>query len=99
MFIRTVNLENPFIQTDKDSKAVNNEKDNQFSSILKNALDQVNKLQIQSDEYKELLATGDIDNLHDITIAAEKANISLQLTLSIRNKLVEAYQEIMRMQV
>lgn len=99
MFIRTVNLENPFIQTGNDSKVVNNEKDNQFSSILKNALDQVNKLQIQSDEYKELLATGDIDNLHDITIAAEKANISLQLTLSIRNKLVEAYQEIMRMQV
>ena len=40
-----------------------------------------------------------MDNLHDITIAAEKANIALQLTLSIRNKIVEAYKEIMRIQI
>ncbi len=73
--------------------------DKQFSSFLKDALDKVNERQIVSDEYKKLLVTGDVDNLHDVTIAAEKANISLQLTLGIRNKVVEAYREIMRMQI
>lgn len=41
---------------------------------------------------------GDVD-LHDVTIAAEKASVALQLTVQVRNKVVEAYQEIMRMQV
>ncbi|MFS8541974.1 MAG: flagellar hook-basal body complex protein FliE, partial [Tissierellales bacterium] len=76
-----------------------NDNNLQFSSLLKDALNKVNALQLQSDEYKQLLATGDVDNLHDVTIAAEKASIALQLTLAIRNKVVEAYQEIMRMQV
>ena len=73
--------------------------DKNFSSFFKDALSEVNELQIISDEYKDLLVTGDVDNLHDVTIAAEKANISLQLTLGIRNKVVEAYKEIMRMQI
>ena len=70
-----------------------------FSEILNNALDNVNRLQLESEEYRNLLITGEIDNLHDVTIAQEKANIALQLTLSIRNKMVEAYREIMRMQI
>lgn len=80
----------------KDSKLNRN---NQFGSLLNDALSKVNELQLVSDEYKKLLVTGDIDNLHDITIAQEKANISLQLTLGVRNKVVEAYREIMRMQI
>ena len=78
---------------------VKSKEDNQFSSFLKDALDKVNERQLISDEYKRLLVTGDVDNLHEVTIAAEKANISLQLTLGIRNKVVEAYREIMRMQI
>ncbi|MEY8303200.1 flagellar hook-basal body complex protein FliE [Anaerosalibacter bizertensis] len=70
-----------------------------FGTYLKEAINDVNKLQIESENYKKLLATGDIDNLHDVMIAAEKANISLQLTMSIRNKVVDAYREIMRMQL
>ncbi|HHV46962.1 MAG TPA: flagellar hook-basal body complex protein FliE [Tissierellia bacterium] len=70
-----------------------------FSSLLDNALNRVNQLQMESDRYKVLLSIGEVDNLHDVTIAAEKANIALQLTLSIRNKVIEAYQEIMRMQI
>ncbi|NMA87264.1 MAG: flagellar hook-basal body complex protein FliE [Tissierellia bacterium] len=74
-------------------------KNKDFSEILNNALDNVNRLQLESEEYRNLLITGEIDNLHDVTIAQEKANIALQLTLSIRNKMVEAYREIMRMQI
>ncbi len=99
MIIRTINVENPFIPDNNVIKTVTNDNNIQFSSLLKDALNKVNSLQLQSDEYKQLLATGDVDNLHDVTIAAEKASIALQLTLAIRNKVVEAYQEIMRMQV
>ncbi|MGB4266344.1 MAG: flagellar hook-basal body complex protein FliE, partial [Limnochordia bacterium] len=45
-----------------------------------------------------LLAKGEID-VHNAVIMAEKANLALQLTIAIRNKIIEAYQEIMRMQV
>lgn len=99
MEIKTIGVTNPFNLNSQTTKT-NNKNDNvDFGTLLSNALDKVNELEMQSNEYKKLLATGDIDNLHDVTIAAEKANIALQLTLSIRNKVVEAYQEIMRMQV
>jgi flagellar hook-basal body complex protein FliE len=99
MIIRTINVENPFIPDNNVIKTVTNDNNIHFSSLLRDALNKINDLQLQSDEYKQLLATGDVDNLHDVTIAAEKASIALQLTLAIRNKVVEAYQEIMRMQV
>ncbi len=70
-----------------------------FGKLLKDALNNVNQLQREKEEYKKLLITGEVDNLHDVTIAAEKANVALQLTLGIRNKVVEAYKEIMRMQI
>ena len=70
-----------------------------FGDYLKKAVNKVNDLQIEAQEYKKLLATGDVDNLHSVMIAAEKANIALQLTMSIRSKVVDAYREIMRMQL
>ncbi len=79
----------------------NNNKDNSinFTEILKDALDKVNQMQVESEEYKKVLVLGEVDNLHDVTIASEKANVALQVTMSIRNKIVEAYREIMRIQI
>jgi len=45
------------------------------------------------------LALGQIDDIHQVTIAMEKATLSLQLAVQVRNRMVEAYQEISRMQV
>lgn len=70
-----------------------------FGEIFKNALDEVNALQQQSSEMKTKLLTGDLQDLSQVTIAAEKADLSFRLTMEIRNKVIEAYQEIMRMQV
>ncbi|NMB00016.1 MAG: flagellar hook-basal body complex protein FliE [Firmicutes bacterium] len=69
-----------------------------FQSHLLEALDEVNTLQQQSDVAFTQLLTGDIE-FHDAMIIAEKANLALQLTMAIRTKLLEAYQEITRMQV
>jgi flagellar hook-basal body complex protein FliE len=99
MQIKTIGVNDPAQVWKEKSSNLKSVDNNKFSSLLGNALDKVNQLQLESDEYKKLLVTGDVDNLHDVTIAAEKANISLQLTLAIRNKVVEAYKEIMRMQI
>ena len=70
-----------------------------FSSFLKDSIEKVNETQIQSDLLTEKLALGQDVDLHEVMIASQKANVTLQLTLEIRNKAVEAYQEMMRMQV
>ena len=99
MEIKTIGLNNLNLPLNELNPRPELKANHRFSSLLNDAIDKVNQLQIESDEYKKLLVTGDVDNLHDVTIAAEKANISLQLTLSIRNKVIEAYREIMRMQI
>ncbi len=70
-----------------------------FSEALKAAVDDVNKTQLEADKAVEQLQTGESENLHEVMIAMEKADISLRLTVQMRNKVLEAYQEIMRMQV
>lgn len=62
-------------------------------------LESVNALQNQSSGLRKELATGGDVELHDVMIAAEKASVSMNLTIQVRNKLLEAYQEIMRMSV
>lgn len=69
-----------------------------FQNHLQDALKELNTLQNSSDVAFERLLTGDIE-FHDAMIIAEKANLALQLTMAIRTKLLEAYQDIMRMQV
>ena len=59
----------------------------------------VNDLQVQSDKSIQSLASGENKNLHEVMISMEKASISFQFMSSVRNKALEAYQEVMRMQV
>lgn len=72
---------------------------NQFADMLGNALNQVNEAQVKSDHAAEKLANGQADDLHNVMIAAEKATITLRTAVEFRNKAVEAYQRIMRMQI
>lgn len=85
------------IGTNLHTKKAENE--TSFGEYLKEALGNVNKLQVEADEFKKLLATGQIDNIHQVTIATEKADIALQMTMAVRNKILDAYKEIMRMQI
>jgi flagellar hook-basal body complex protein FliE len=68
-----------------------------FTEVFGNLLNSVNSLQMDSAKAQELLATGDAVDLHQVMIAAEEAGIAMDLLLEIRNKLVDAYQTIMRM--
>ncbi|KPU28223.1 flagellar hook-basal body protein FliE [Caloranaerobacter sp. TR13] len=90
-------IENSNFVNKSDSISRNNK--DSFGSLLKEALDKVDSLQKEADRYNRLLATGQVNNIHEVMIASEKANIALQLTLSVRNKVIDAYREIMRMQI
>ncbi len=68
-----------------------------FGEALRDALGQVNQLQQAADTASNEFALGQNRDVAATLIAVEKANVAFQLTLQIRNKLVEAYQEIMRM--
>ncbi|WNS77170.1 flagellar hook-basal body complex protein FliE [Bacillus sp. DTU_2020_1000418_1_SI_GHA_SEK_038] len=70
-----------------------------FASVLKNSIQELNNLQNESDKMTEKLVKGENVDLHQVMIASQKASVTLQATLEIRNKVIEAYQETMRMQV
>lgn len=70
-----------------------------FSDFLKAALDNVNNLQLKSQADDQKLVTGEIDDINQVMIDATKADIALQLTIQLKNKILDAYQEIMRMPV
>jgi flagellar hook-basal body complex protein FliE len=72
---------------------------NDFGSYLKDALGEVHELQAKAgDAMQQLVGEGKGD-LQDTMIALEKADVSFRLMMQIRNKVLDAYQEIMRMQV
>lgn len=70
-----------------------------FANVLKDSLTQVNSLQHEADQAIQSLATGGPATLHDTMLAVEKAELSFKLMMQVRNKIVEAYQEVLRMQV
>lgn len=71
-----------------------------FAKALKSHLDSVNKLQDHAQKLEEKFAIGDNSvSLSDVMIASQKANITLQATVQVRNKLVSAYHDIMNMQI
>jgi flagellar hook-basal body complex protein FliE len=97
MNINPISLPNN-INKATDEKNRNNN-DVSFGDILKQAINSVNELQKVNAQNNYLLAAGEIDSIHKVMIDAEKADIVLQFTIQIRNKVLEAYQEIMRMQI
>jgi flagellar hook-basal body complex protein FliE len=69
-----------------------------FGGILGNYLGEVNTLQHDADSQIQKLIAGETDDLHEVTLAMDEAETSFQLMMEIRNKLVDSYREIMRMQ-
>ena len=70
-----------------------------FGDVLKDAISTVNELQKQSDSEIQKLMTGETQDLHTTMIAVQKADLSFQMMMQVRNKIVSAYQEIMRLPV
>ncbi|HDK7159426.1 TPA: flagellar hook-basal body complex protein FliE [Clostridium botulinum] len=90
------NFEKNFIN--KNEKTENTESVS-FSEILKDKLDGVNAKQVKSDNSTEAFIKGDEIDIHNVMLNAEEAKMSMELAVQVRNKLVEAYQELSRMQL
>lgn len=73
--------------------------DKSFSEIIKSSIADVDKLQKESDNAVRNLATGEETDIHKTMITMEKAEISFQLMMAVRNKIITAYETIMRMQI
>ena len=83
-----------------ETKASNSPSKVDFSQALKASLDNVNQVQKSAEQLGKNFAMGDDSvSLSDVMIANQKANISFQATIQVRNKLVSAYHDIMNMQV
>jgi flagellar hook-basal body complex protein FliE len=71
-----------------------------FASVFRNSLDQVNRVQQEAAKLSQDFTLGDPGtNLHDVMIAMQKSSITFQQAVQVRNRLVQAYHDIMNMQV
>ena len=69
-----------------------------FTDTLKKSLQKVNDLQEQRNEMIESFAAGEKQNVHELMITLQKAGLAMQMTAAVRNKVLEAYKELMRIQ-
>lgn len=70
-----------------------------FSNVLKDAIEDINKLQINADEKIANVQLDNTASIHEAMIALEQASISFKAMMQVRNKILDAYQEVMRTQV
>ena len=70
-----------------------------FMDTLQHAISKANDIQLQASQATDALMTGQSQNVHGTMVALQEADISFQLMMQIRNKLVSAYEEIQRMQM
>ena len=70
-----------------------------FASMLNEAMSEVDQAQKTSDEQISKVLTGDVQDVHSAMIAMQKADLSFQMMMQVRNKLIDAYHEVVRMQV
>lgn len=84
----------------RGSSVQNNEKSQQtFMDVLNGALQDVNEMQRTADKLTQQYLTGETSDIAQVLLATEKANLALQLTVQVRNKIVDAYKEIAGMQI
>ncbi|MGM9948621.1 MAG: flagellar hook-basal body complex protein FliE [Lysinibacillus sp.] len=102
MAINSVSMMTPLMVNEVakiSTPATSYEAQQTFANTLKDAISNVNTQQIQSDTMTQRLINGGDVELHEVMIASQKASITLNATMEVRNKVIEAYQEIMRMSI
>ncbi|MEW5898686.1 MAG: flagellar hook-basal body complex protein FliE [Bacillota bacterium] len=70
-----------------------------FGEMLNEALEEVNAAQVKADQLQIKFLTGEVQDLHQVVIAMEEARLLTSLAVEVRNRIVESYQEISRMQI
>ena len=88
--LNSVNIQKPVEESSKDTS---------FSKVISDAINKVNDAQITADQKVEGLIKGEDVNMHDVMLSMQESQLSMQLLIEVRNKVVEAYQEINRVQL
>jgi flagellar hook-basal body complex protein FliE len=70
-----------------------------FSAMFRNSVQEVQTFQTQAQQSVDGFLSGESEDLHKVALATQKAELSFEMFLQVRNKVVQAYQEVMRMQV
>ena len=83
-------------QETKSVKAFSNSGILSFEEMLSSSMKQVNKLQLEADEMVRRLAVGDVDDISEVVLASSRAEVALKMFMELRNKFVEAYQQLSR---
>lgn len=89
----------PIDNSPKSSVTSSDPSQKSFADTLKDAVGQVNTLQKTADKQAQDLATGKTSDIPEVMMAAEKADIALRLMTQVRNKIISAYEDVMKMQV
>lgn len=97
-FLESANLDNKSMKIDS-SVQTGKDAGPSFADTLKEAVNNVNELSLNADRKAQELSTGKTDDIAGVMLAAEKADIALRAMVQVRNKIIDAYQEIMKMQV
>lgn len=100
---------NNFVPSEKifgnDTFNINNNENNKtsskgsFQNVLKDSLDKLNEKQVQADAITNDFVAGNDVEVHEMLLSMEEAKMSMQLAIQVRNKVVEAVQELTRMQL
>jgi len=69
-----------------------------FEVLLSDSLKSVNDIQMESNKLIQRLATGDVDDISEVILASSRAEVAMRMLMEVRNKLLEAYQQISRIQ-
>jgi flagellar hook-basal body complex protein FliE len=96
--INPINIADNF-KLDQGSKQIEEPNKENFSNYFNEKLQEVNQLQKDSQKMTADFAVGKTDNIHQVMISAEKAKIAVNLTTAVQSKAIDAYKEIMRLQV
>lgn len=96
MNINAINSSMPLAPTTLQTPS---EAQGDFANILKNSIANMNNVEALADQKTTDLINGDIEDLHEVMIAAQKASITIETTVQVQKKVIDAYNEIMRMQV
>lgn len=95
-------IQSNYLDTYAKQNSLTKAADDSFGSVLSammNSLDETNALQNAAEQAEIQFALGQSSNTHDLLIAESKAEIALQYTVAVRDKLIEGYKELMQMQI
>ena len=83
-------------QAHQSAQVVDNLGKTSFEDLLSSSMKQVNSLQLEADDMVRRLALGDVDDISEVVLASSRAEVALRMFMELRNKFVEAYQQLSR---